>query len=80
MNWALQEKERAEDGNMVTKSSSFSTARSGYKADQYEYALDGSVDFRGRPAAKGKTGGWVAGSLVLGNYFIIEFQISFIKS
>lgn len=35
--------------------------------EKYECTLDGSVDFRGRPAVKGKTGGWVAGSLLLGN-------------
>ncbi|THU60259.1 hypothetical protein C4D60_Mb07t10750 [Musa balbisiana] len=37
------------------------------KDEQFEYTLDGSVDIRGRPAAKGKTGGWVGGVLVLVN-------------
>lgn len=61
-----------ERDNAKIKSASFSMERSGYKADEYEYTLDGSVDFKGRPAVKGKTGGWVAGSLPLGNYFILE--------
>ncbi|XP_042464342.1 protein NRT1/ PTR FAMILY 7.3-like [Zingiber officinale] len=39
----------------------------GSKDEEYEYTLDGSVDFRGRPAVKDKTGGWVAGSLLLVN-------------
>ena len=29
--------------------------------------MDGSVDSKGRPASKKKTGGWLAGSLLLGN-------------
>ncbi|XP_017699967.3 protein NRT1/ PTR FAMILY 7.3-like [Phoenix dactylifera] len=32
-----------------------------------EYTLDGSVDIKGRPAIKGKTGGWIAGILLLVN-------------
>nr|XP_010934996.1 protein NRT1/ PTR FAMILY 7.3 isoform X2 [Elaeis guineensis] len=32
-----------------------------------EYTLDGSVDIKGRLAIKGKTGGWVAGTLILVN-------------
>lgn len=35
--------------------------------DCYEYTLDGSVDIRGRPANKARTGGWVAVTLVLVN-------------
>lgn len=31
-----------------------------------EYTLDGSVDMKGRPAVKGKSGGWLAGGLILG--------------
>lgn len=31
-----------------------------------EYTLDGSVDIKGRPAVKGKSGGWLAGGLILG--------------
>lgn len=31
-----------------------------------EYTLDGSVDIKGRPAIKGKSGGWLAGALILG--------------
>jgi hypothetical protein len=38
-----------------------------------EYTLDGSVDIKGRPAVKGKSGGWLAGGLILGN-FILFFQ------
>ncbi|RLN08252.1 hypothetical protein C2845_PM11G29650 [Panicum miliaceum] len=30
-----------------------------------EYTLDGSVDIKGRPAVKGKSGGWLAGGLIL---------------
>ncbi|KAK1262805.1 Nitrate transporter 1.5 [Acorus gramineus] len=32
-----------------------------------EFTLDGSVDRKGRPAIKGRTGGWIAGSLILVN-------------
>jgi hypothetical protein len=31
-----------------------------------EYTLDGSVDIKGRPAVKGRSGGWIAGGLILG--------------
>uniref|UniRef100_A0A0E0G602 Uncharacterized protein n=1 Tax=Oryza nivara TaxID=4536 RepID=A0A0E0G602_ORYNI len=30
-----------------------------------EYTLDGSVDIKGSPAVKGKSGGWLAGGLIL---------------
>jgi len=33
-----------------------------------EYTLDGSVDIKNRPAVKGKSGGWLAGGLILGTY------------
>jgi solute carrier family 15 (peptide/histidine transporter), member 3/4 len=33
-----------------------------------EYTLDGSVDIKGHPAVKGKSGGWLAGGLILGMY------------
>ena len=39
------------------------------KDDNFEYTMDGSVDIRGQPAAKGRTGGWIAGWLILGNLF-----------
>ncbi|CAL5054942.1 unnamed protein product [Urochloa decumbens] len=32
-----------------------------------DYTLDGSVDIKGRPAVKGKSGGWLAGGLILVN-------------
>uniref|UniRef100_A0A0E0CQ08 Major facilitator superfamily (MFS) profile domain-containing protein n=2 Tax=Oryza meridionalis TaxID=40149 RepID=A0A0E0CQ08_9ORYZ len=32
-----------------------------------EYTLDGSVDIKGSPAVKGKSGGWLAGGLILLN-------------
>ncbi|KAJ1280450.1 hypothetical protein BS78_04G233600 [Paspalum vaginatum] len=32
-----------------------------------EYTLDGSVDIKGRPAIKSKSGGWLAGGLILVN-------------
>jgi len=32
-----------------------------------EYTLDGSVDIKNRPAVKGKSGGWLAGGLILLN-------------
>ncbi|ONK56024.1 uncharacterized protein A4U43_C10F3350 [Asparagus officinalis] len=35
--------------------------------EHFEYTMDGSVDIRGKPADKGKTGGWVAGSIILVN-------------
>lgn len=31
-----------------------------------ESTMDGSVDFKGRPADKKRTGGWLAGNLLLG--------------
>ncbi|CAA6669676.1 unnamed protein product [Spirodela intermedia] len=40
------------------------------RCDQEEssyYSQDGSVDFKGRPAVKAKTGGWTAGFLILVN-------------
>ncbi|KAJ6845604.1 protein NRT1/ PTR FAMILY 7.3-like [Iris pallida] len=37
----------------------------------YEYTMDGSVDMKGKPAAKGRTGGWVAGWLVLVNQGLV---------
>ncbi|RZS22535.1 hypothetical protein BHM03_00055321 [Ensete ventricosum] len=63
----LQEKEKrvAENGDMQTRSASFNKEMNEGKDEQHEYTLDGSVDIRGRPAAKGKTGGWVGGVLVL---------------
>ena len=33
-----------------------------------EYTLDGSVDIKNRPAVKGKSGGWLAGGLILCAY------------
>ncbi|CAL9149670.1 protein NRT1/ PTR FAMILY 7.2-like isoform X1 [Musa acuminata AAA Group] len=65
----LQEKEKrvAENGDMKTRSASFNKEMNEGKHEQYEHTLDGSVDIRGRPAAKGKTGGWVGGVLVLVN-------------
>lgn len=32
------------------------------------YTLDGTVDRHGRPAIRSKTGTWVSGILLLGNY------------
>ncbi|WOL06290.1 protein NRT1/ PTR FAMILY 7.3-like isoform X1 [Canna indica] len=40
---------------------------SGSREAQSEYTLDGSVDSRGNPAARVRSGGWVAGALVLVN-------------
>jgi len=37
--------------------------------------MDGSVDSKGRPANKKKTGGWLAGSLLLGNSLPYFFSI-----
>ena len=39
-----------------------------------EYTLDGSVDIKGRPAVKGRSGGWLAGALILG--IILLFNLS----
>ncbi|URE17453.1 hypothetical protein MUK42_12033 [Musa troglodytarum] len=68
----LQEKEKtvAENGDMKTRSASFNKEMNEGKDEQYEYTLDGSVDIRGRPAAKGKTGGWVGGVLVLADTYL----------
>lgn len=65
----LQEKEERaiEVGAVKSRSDSLNKDVNGEKDERYEYTLDGSVDARGRPAAKGKTGGWVAGALLLGN-------------
>lgn len=41
--------------------------RSAAKEKLCEYTLDGSVDIKGRPAVKGKSGGWLAGGLILVN-------------
>lgn len=75
----LQEKEKrvAENGDMKTRSASFNKEMNEGKDEQYEYTLDGSVDIRGRPAAKGKTGGWVGGVLVLGTqyFFVMHNEI-----
>jgi hypothetical protein len=38
-----------------------------------EYTLDGSVDMKGRPAVKGKSGGWLAGALILGIILLTTF-------
>lgn len=35
--------------------------------EECDYTLDGAVDFKGHPALKGKSGGWLAGTLILGN-------------
>lgn len=51
----------------LTKLSCIPQEIRGGKDEKYENTLDGSVDFRGRPAVKGRTGGWVAASLLLGN-------------
>lgn len=36
------------------------------KQEEVVYTLDGSVDRHGRPAIKGRSGGWQAGFLILG--------------
>ncbi|KAL5208621.1 hypothetical protein ABZP36_033056 [Zizania latifolia] len=36
-------------------------------APKEDYTLDGSVDIKGSPAVKGKSGGWLAGGLILVN-------------
>jgi hypothetical protein len=40
--------------------------RNAAKEKLIEYTLDGSVDIKGQPAVKGKSGGWLAGGLILG--------------
>lgn len=40
--------------------------KGGNKEETSYYTLDGSVDLKGRPAVKAKSGGWVAGFLILG--------------
>ncbi|XP_020084193.1 protein NRT1/ PTR FAMILY 7.3 isoform X2 [Ananas comosus] len=35
--------------------------------EECDYTLDGAVDFKGHPALKGKSGGWLAGTLILVN-------------
>ncbi|CAD5190105.1 unnamed protein product [Musa acuminata subsp. malaccensis] len=64
----MEKEERAiEVGAVKSRSDSLNKDVNGEKDERYEYTLDGSVDARGRPAAKGKTGGWVAGALLLVN-------------
>ncbi|CAM0944799.1 unnamed protein product [Alopecurus aequalis] len=41
--------------------------RNAAKQKLCEYTLDGSVDIKGQPAVKGKSGGWLAGGLILVN-------------
>lgn len=41
--------------------------RNAAKEKLIEYTLDGSVDIKGQPAVKGKSGGWLAGGLILVN-------------
>lgn len=38
-----------------------------FKEDQEEHTLDGSVDYHGRQAIRAKSGGWVAGIIILLN-------------
>lgn len=39
------------------------------KQVEEEFTQDGSVDRHGRPAIRGRSGGWEAGILILGTYF-----------
>ncbi|XP_072966329.1 protein NRT1/ PTR FAMILY 7.3-like [Typha angustifolia] len=60
---------RIEVGEM--KAGRASSITNGYDCRDEEeccsYTMDGSVDYRGRPAAKAKTGGWMTGSILLVN-------------
>lgn len=38
------------------------------KQVEEEFTQDGSVDRHGRPAIRGRSGGWEAGILILGTY------------
>ncbi|KMZ63012.1 putative Nitrate Transporter 1.5b [Zostera marina] len=46
---------------------SFSLAKKSEESNTLCTTMDGSVDFRGRPAIKSKSGGWLAGFLILVN-------------
>ncbi|KMZ66416.1 putative Nitrate Transporter 1.5a [Zostera marina] len=61
-----------DQGAMVSVSATtdiapFSSARDIEESNTLCTTLDGSVDFKGRPAIKSKSGGWVAGFLILVN-------------
>lgn len=70
----LQEKETTAVQVGVMKGGGASSSMNG-EEECCEYTLDGSVDIKGRPAIKGRTGGWIAGTLILGNFFPLYFQV-----
>ena len=46
----------------------------GQERVEKECTRDGSIDWHGKPALKGKTGGWRCGTLLLGTYFPYNFK------
>lgn len=45
------------------------------KKVEEEFTQDGSVDRHGRPAIRGRSGGWEAGILILGIVLYISYYI-----
>lgn len=43
-------------------------------------AIDGSIDYKGRPADKATTGRWHGVSYIMGNFYAIMFSRSFQKN
>ncbi|KAL3680988.1 hypothetical protein R1sor_023944 [Riccia sorocarpa] len=56
-----------ENGGRVSQESSSGGNRRIMKYDLSEYTLDGSVDLKGNPSVRAKTGGWKACPFILGN-------------
>ena len=51
-----------------------------FKDEQGEVVtLDGTVDWHGRPAIKTKSGGWVAGTIILCKSFLLYYNYHNIK-
>ncbi|XP_039122604.1 protein NRT1/ PTR FAMILY 7.3 [Dioscorea cayenensis subsp. rotundata] len=64
----MMERRREEEGGEMKMNININEGFGGEEEeDEDEYTMDGSVDIRGNPASKNKTGGWIAASLVLVN-------------
>ncbi|WOK99027.1 protein NRT1/ PTR FAMILY 7.3-like isoform X1 [Canna indica] len=62
-----KKKEYLEAKDVQTNKGALTVEGDGARVTHYEYTLDGSVDFRGNLATKEKSGGWLAGSVLLVN-------------
>lgn len=71
------ERRREEEGGEMKMNININEGFGGEEEeDEDEYTMDGSVDIRGNPASKNKTGGWIAASLVLGTSSLSFFSFS----